>query len=502
MARMSFRLLFCKTGYINRDKPDWDESKTMSDIAEQQTPGSLAERFVAIRKAHKAMPYASYQVRIERLDKLKEVILAYRSDIAAAVAADFGHRSHHETDLLEIFPILESIRYAKKSLKSWMKPRKRKVGQWFLPAKAKILHQPLGVVGIIVPWNYPLFLAVAPLISALSAGNRVMIKMSEHTPATASLFAEMILRAFKEDEVAVVTGGAEVGMAFSQLAFNHLLFTGSTQVGRHVMHAASDHLTPVTLELGGKSPAIVGLDYSIDKAVESIMLGKCVNAGQTCIAPDYVFIPESSQEAFVSAARAFVAHRYPDIEKNPDFSSIINERQRKRLKDLLMDAQYRGGHLVSLEGKNAVPTEGKKLAPVLVLNASNEMRLLKEEIFGPILPVLTYKHIEEVVTYVNSKPNPLALYYFSDDKESIDFVLYNTLSGGVTINDTLLHIAQDDLPFGGVGASGMGHYRAEEGFATFSQKRAIFYQAKWHGFKLLYPPYGKVINRLLEWMIK
>lgn len=474
----------------------------MSEVVEEKSSESLQTRFALLKQAYLAAPYPSYQERMQRLDKLREVILAFRSQIISAISSDFGHRSQHETDLLEIFPSLESIRFTKKSLKSWMKPQKRRTGRYFFPAKAEIMQQPLGVVGIIVPWNYPLFLAVAPLVSALSAGNRAMIKMSEFTPSFSALFAEMIQSAFSEDEVTVVNGGPEVGVAFSQLPFNHLLFTGSGNVGRHVMHAASENLTPVTLELGGKSPTIIGPDYSIEKAAEAIMMGKCLNAGQTCVAPDYVFIPESNRDAFVEAAKIFVNRHYPSVEDNPDFSTIINEREKKRLKELLMDAKYRGAELVPLEGDEAIPTEGNKIPPVLVLNATDDMRILKEEIFGPLLPILTYKHLDDVIEYVNARPNPLALYYFGDEEEDRKRMLSNTLSGGVTINDTLLHIAQDDLPFGGVGASGMGHYRAKEGFLTFSKARPIFYQAKRHGLQLMRPPYGKLMNRLLGWMIK
>jgi coniferyl-aldehyde dehydrogenase len=351
------------------------------------------------------------------------------------------------------------------------------------------------VVGIIVPWNYPLFLAVGPMIGALAAGNRVMLKLSESTPATGELLKRLFARVFPEDLVAVVLGEAEVGMAFSSLPFDHLLFTGSTSVGRHVMRAAAENLTPVTLELGGKSPAIVSADVPLKDAAERIAFGKTLNAGQTCVAPDYALVPHDRVEGFVEAYTQTVRAFYPTLADNPDYTAIINERQLARLNDYLEDARSKGARVISLFEQG----QGRRLPFSLLLDVSDEMSVMQDEIFGPLLPIVPYTDLAEALAYINHRPRPLALYYFGYDKGEQKRVLEQTHSGGVCLNDTLLHVAQDDLPFGGVGPSGMGHYHGREGFMTFSKAKGVFIKQRFNAARLIYPPYGKAI---LRWVYK
>ena len=422
--------------------------------------------------------------------------------ICAAISADFGHRSTHETQLLEIFPSLEGIRHVRSHLKSWMKPQRRSVSLWFQPGRAEIRPQPLGCVGIVTPWNYPLYLALGPLTAAFAAGNRAMIKMSEFTPSTVTFFAELASRYFKADELAVVGGDHALAQAFSRLPFDHLLFTGSTAVGRQVMKAAAENLTPVTLELGGKSPVIIAPGYSIAKAAARILAGKCLNAGQTCIAPDYVLLPAGEEENFIAAARAVIATSYPNLGQNPDYTAVVNQRHAKRLHGYLDDAAAKGARLVALADIQSNNSGPQRIAPTLALNTSDQMHIMQEEIFGPLLPILSYTRIEEALAYVNANDRPLALYLFDHDKTRIAQVLNQTVAGGVTINDTILHIAQDELPFGGVGPSGMGHYHGHEGFLTFSKQKPVFYQSRINGIGLFNPPYGKLFERLIKVLLR
>ncbi len=428
------------------------------------------------------------------LKALRELILGEKQALIEAVSRDFSNRAAEETLLAEIMPSLHGIDYASKRLGKWMKPSRRSVGLAFQPAAAKVVYQPLGVVGVIVPWNYPLYLAFGPLIGALAAGNRVMIKMSESTPATSQLVKELLARIFPEDMVAVVLGEAEVGQAFSRLPFDHLLFTGATSIGKHVMRAAAENLVPVTLELGGKSPAIVSADVPLADAAERIAFGKTMNAGQTCVAPDYVLVPQDRLEGFVAAYRAAVQRFYPKLENNPDYTAIINERQLGRLKGYIADAEAKGAQLVPLFPGD----QGRRLAHSLVLNVSDEMKLMQEEIFGPLLPIVPYQRLDEAFAYINDRPRPLALYYFGYDKGEQQRVLHETHSGGVCLNDTLLHVAQDDMPFGGVGPSGMGHYHGHEGFLTFSKAKGVLIKQRFNAARLIYPPYGTSIQKLIQ----
>ena len=421
--------------------------------------------------------------------------------LAGAIAADFGHRSPHETQLLELFPSLEAVRHALRHGAGWMGDERRATSLWFLPGSSKVVYQPLGVVGIIAPWNYPVYLAAGPLVAALAAGNRVMLKLSEFTPRTAEVFDELIRKAFADDEVVVVTGDAVLAAEFSRLPFDHLLFTGSTAVGRHVMHAAAENLTPVTLELGGKSPAIVGHDANLAHAVERIVLGKMFNAGQTCIAPDYVLVPEDRVEAFVTEAKAVVGRLYPDLRSTPDYSAIVSARHFARLAGYTEEAKTLGAELIPLS--NAAPDpETRRMPPIALLRVSDAMRVMQDEIFGPLLPVVPYRTLDDAIRYVAARPRPLALYYFGRDNGDIDRVLHETHSGGVTLNDVILHIAQDDLPFGGIGASGMGHYHGRDGFLAFSKAKGVFRQARLNGMGLFNPPYGQRFARLIRLLLR
>lgn len=418
--------------------------------------------------------------------------------LCTAVDRDFKGRASQETRLLEIFPALEAIGHARRHLRRWMKPQRRPTSLWFLPGRSRVMFQPLGVVGIVVPWNYPIYLAIAPVAAALAAGNRVLVKMSEAAPATGELLATLIAERFDAELVSVVNGGVDDARAFVSLPFDHLLFTGSTDVGREVMRSAAANLTPVTLELGGKSPAIVGRGIDVAAAADRIVYGKCLNAGQTCIAPDYALVPEERLEAFAAAARASVARLYPRLADNPDYSAIINERHHARLTAYLDEARAQGARVEAINPAGEDLTGSPKMAPHLVFDARDSMRVMREEIFGPILPLVAYRTLGEAIAFVNARPRPLALYVFDHDRGAIDRVLAETVSGGVTVNETLLHIAQEELPFGGVGASGMGAYHGRAGFETFSKAKAVFFQSRLNALKLFRPPYGARFERLLK----
>jgi len=436
------------------------------------------------------------------LATLHALLLDRAEELCAAIDRDFRGRSHAETRLLEIFPSLEAIAHARRHLRAWMRPRRARTGLWFLPGRSRVQPQPLGVVGIVVPWNYPLYLAVGPMVAALAAGNRVMVKMSESAPGTGALLARLVAERFDPAVLTVVNGDAEVGKAFVALPFDHLLFTGSTQVGRHVMRAAAENLTPVTLELGGKSPAIVGRGVDVAEAADKIAFGKCLNGGQTCIAPDYALVPAESVDAFVASVQASVARLYPTLRDNPDYTAVIDARHRARLAGYLDEARARGARVVEANPAGEDLAASPKMAPTLVVGAPDDARLMREEIFGPILPVVPYRDLDEAIAYVNARPRPLALYVFDHDRAAIERVLAETVSGGVTVNETLLHIAQEDLPFGGVGASGMGEYHGRAGFDTFSKRKAVFHQSRLNGLKLLRPPYGKRFAALAKLLLR
>ena len=457
----------------------------------------MKSTFARMQLLTRNQPEVSFETRLRRLSALEAMLRDNTAAFAAAISADFGNRSAHETQLLEIFPSLEGLSHARRHLRQWMRPQGRSVSLWFQPGRAEVRSQPLGVVGVIVPWNYPLYLAIGPLTAAFAAGNRAMVKMSEFSPATANLLADLLARHFDADEVSVVQGDAAVAHEFSTLPFDHLFFTGSTAVGRHVMRAAAENLTPVTLELGGKSPVIVAPGYSQAKVADRILVGKTLNAGQTCIAPDYVLLPEGAEQDFIAAARAVLTACYPEMSSTPDYSSVVNARHYERLAGYLEDARAKGATIVPLTMVEADPIT-RRFPPVVLLNVSDEMKVMQDEIFGPILPIVPYRSVEVAIAYVNARPRPLALYVFDDNRRRVDHVLEQTVSGGVTVNDTILHIAQDELPFGGVGPSGMGHYHGHDGFLTFSKQKAVFRQSRLSGIGLFKPPYGK----RFEWLIK
>ena len=462
----------------------------------------LESRFLRLRLAARAEPNPPPELRLRRLRALDRLLRENAEALAEAVSRDFGHRSPAETRLLELFPSYEAIADALGNLRGWMRPQRRRVSLWFQPASAEVRFQPLGAVGIIVPWNYPIYLAVGPLVAALAAGNRALIKMSEFTPATASLFAELIAAHFAEDEVAVVQGDAGVAHAFSQLPFDHLLFTGSTPVGHHVMRAAAENLTPVTLELGGKSPAIIGKKANFAKAVERIIVGKSLNAGQTCIAPDYVLLPAGSEQDFIESARRVFAASYPDFATTPDYTAIVNDRHFARLTELVDEARAKGAEIIELVPVARPDPATRRFPPLLLCGVKPDMRVMREEIFGPLLPLVSCGDLAQAIDYINARPRPLALYYFDTDASAIATVLDQTVSGGVTINDTLLHIAQDDLPFGGVGASGMGCYHGGEGFRTFSARKSVFRQSRLSGIGLFKAPYGARFEQLIRLLLR
>ena len=441
-------------------------------------------------------------LRKDRLDRVIAMVSKYDKQIVSAVNQDFGNRDQVMSAATEVASVIGPMQHAKKNLKKWMKTEKRKAAiaplgsaLSLLGAKAEVRYQPKGVVGAISPWNFPMNLALAPLAGIISAGNRVMHKPSELTPATSDLLKQMIEEYFDEGEMAVFVGDAEVGAAFSGLAFDHLIFTGGTSIAKHVMKAASENLVPLTLELGGKSPVVVGKNAKIKETAQRVMQGKTMNAGQICFAPDYALVPEEKVEEFVQASVEATSEMYPELKDNDDFTSIINQRHYDRIQSYLEDAKEKGADVVEINPSNEDFSQQPhhKIPPTIVLNPSDDMKIMQEEIFGPVLPVKTYKDVTEPVDYINSKDRPLGLYYFGEDAKEKDYVLENTTSGGVTVNDVISHIQMEDLPFGGVGPSGMGSYHGYDGFKEFSHAKAVYKQTKINLMKLagLVPPYKK-----------
>lgn len=460
-------------------------------------PGARIASLLAVQKAAWAKDVTpDHATRDDRLARLDRMVVAWQERFCAAISEDFGNRPVVVTTLTDIVPLRAAIRHARRHLKRWMRPRRVSLAWTGKPASAVILRQPLGVVGIVAPWNYPLNLMLSPLTGALAAGNRAMLKPSELTPAFSEALAKAVVEAFAEDEVAVVTGGPEVATAFTSAPFDHLIFTGSTAVGRKVAEAAAKNLTPVTLELGGKSPAILDASVQFDKAVPRLVWGKLLNSGQTCVAPDYALVPRDRVQDFLAAVKAEVNRQYPGLPANPDYTSIISPRHFSRLTRLVEEARERGAEVVELAG----PHDGERrvFSPVAVIGAPDETAVMSEEIFGPILPIVPYDTLDEAINYINHRDRPLALYWFGEDNTAQERVLSGTIAGGVTVNDTILHLAQDDLPFGGVGASGYGAYHGEAGFLALSKEKPVLKQSRLSAVKLLYPPYG----RFSDWMLK
>ncbi len=465
-----------------------------------EPPLKMQALYEAQRVAFALEPYPDWKTRRDRLLRLRRLLTENERALEAAIDRDFGHRPAIETQLAELFPSLEEIKAALRDGRDWMKPRPAPVSKWFLPAQGTLVPKPLGVIGVIVPWNYPVFLSVGPMVGALAAGNRVMLKLSENTPSFSECFAQLAARYFAADEVAVVLGDAGVAAAFSALPFDHLLFTGSTAVGKTVMAAAAKNLTPVTLELGGKSPTVVAPGYPLRKAATRILAGKLLNAGQTCIAPDYVLVPHAAVDAFVREARARAQRMYPAGLASDDYCSIINERHYRRLSGYLAQAHSANARIETLFAGAAHDDAARRLAPALIVDPQPELALMQEEIFGPLLPLVPYDRVEDAVAFIQRQPRPLALYWFDRDERRTEWALRNTLAGGVSVNDTLLHIAQDALPFGGIGPSGMGHYHGRWGFDTFSKLKPVFRQAHVNAMGLFLPPYRPLARRVLELM--
>jgi coniferyl-aldehyde dehydrogenase len=465
-------------------------------------PAEFQARFDAQRAAFLEAPEPSYAERLADLRALARLLKENQKAIVAAVDADYGGRSEFETMFGEMFASLDGLRDAQKRLARWMRPRRRSVDALLYPgARNRLIPQPLGVVGVIVPWNYPIFLSFGPLTGAIAAGNRAMVKMSENSRALAELLAGISPKYLPEDKLAFFADGGGRGPAFSSLPFDHLFFTGSGTTGRAVMANAARNLTPVTLELGGKSPAIVAPDFPIETAAERILWAKTFNAGQTCVAVDYAFLPRGSEEEFVGHCRRLFAKRYPDIN-GPDFTSIIDQRSYDRLAAALDDARAKGARLINLAEGQTPDKSKRRLAPHIVLNATPEMELMRREIFGPILPILTYGELREAVDAINAHDRPLALYPFVRDAGTRRFLIAHTRSGGVSVNDAILHVVQHDLPFGGVGPSGMGHYHGREGFDTFSKLRPVFEEGWISAVQtFMQPPYTRFSRRIVDLMM-
>ena len=476
----------------------------MPDVANNMElkNAGLAAALALQRAACRAHPLPTLAERKRDLHTLQRFLREHTDALCEAISTDYGNRSHHETLLAEIFPAIDGIDHVVKHLKKWMKPQRRSVDWRTFPgARNRVLPQPLGVVGVIVPWNFPVNLSLVPLTYIFAAGNRAMVKMSENSRHLARLLIEKMPAYFPPDKLQFFDETGGVGMAFSQLPFDHLLFTGSGQTGRAVMAAAARNLCPVTLELGGKAPAIVCADFDVRTAAERILFVKYLNAGQICTSVDHAWLPEASIAAFVEHARQIMPTRYPRLD-TPDYTSIIDEAAFERLLQALDEARARGAQVIPLLPGPAYDRATRKIAPHIVLDAPEDCLLLTREIFGPILPLRGYTDLKTVIDSINAGPRPLAIYPFSKQATTVQLLIDTVMSGGVSVNDALYHVGQHDLPFGGVGESGMGHYHGVEGFHTFSKLRPVFYQARYSALTLLWPPYGKLASRVLAFLTR
>lgn len=465
-----------------------------------ETVENEAQRvFKLQRAAYLRQPYPSDDERIDNLRKLERLLVDNANAITAAINADFGHRSVEESMMAELFTTVDGLRDAKKRLKKWMAPQRRHVSLLFATGQNRVIPMPKGVVAIVAPWNYPLFLSMSPLTSVLAAGNRAMIKMASNSQNLCRLLADKFRDVFPEEVVAILPGVRAQDV--TSLPYDHIIFTGSAASGRDVMRAAAENLTPVTLELGGKSPTIICDDFDVEEAASRILYGKYLNAGQTCLAPDYVMIPEARRDAFVAAAKRIMPQRYPDTN-SPQYTSIIDDKAYKRLRATLDDARHKGAEVVPLIPSATFNDEMRKLPPHLILGVTDDMVVMQDEIFGPLLPVKTYTTLDEAIAYVNAKDRPLGLYLFTNDHKTEDKVLHSTISGGVTINNCILHVAQHDMPFGGIGASGMGQYHGYEGFLEFSKLRPVFTNPRLPILDMFYPPYTRKHRTILNFLLK
>lgn len=456
----------------------------------------LQNGFDKIKAAYNKTPYPTYDQRKEVLLKLKKSIIKNEQLIYHALKKDYGYRSEFDSLIADVLPSIMTLNHTLKKLKKWMKPSKRHSGLMLFPSKVTVHYQPLGVVGVITPWNFPLFLSLGPAVQALAAGNRVMIKMSEFTPNT-----NLVLRKVIEDisdHIMIMEGEAEMGAAFSKLPFDHLIFTGSSTVGKHVAKAAADNLTPITLELGGKSPTIIGEDADMESAVDSVIIGKAINSAQICVSPDYIFVPESREQDFVKTFVQRYSEYYLNSPNNNRLTHIVTDRQFQRLRNFLDDAETKGAKIHTV--KEYQESDKRQLYPHVLTNVNQDMLVMQEEIFGTILPVMTYKNIGEVLEYINARHRPLALYIMSTNKDLIDEILKNTHSGGVSINDTAMHVMADDAPFGGVGYSGIGHYHGFEGFQTFSKAKTVLHSKTWPPRSRYILQYRDLVFRALRFL--
>jgi coniferyl-aldehyde dehydrogenase len=471
----------------------------MSNIV--SNPAQLPEALASLRVAWQANT-PSYQQRMDDLANLHQAVIAHKQALVDAVAADFGRRSRHETLLADVMTVLDEIKHTRKHLRRWMKTKRAPIDIKAWPARGEIQQRALGVVGVIAPWNYPIQLSLGPLLIAIAAGNHVLLKPSEHTPRTSELLASLLAKVFPPTRVQVALGDADMAAAFSNLPLDHLFYTGSTPVGRLVMAAAAKNLTPVTLELGGKSPCLIAPDFPMEHAAKRVAAMKWLNAGQTCIAPDYVMVAEHRLDEFKTAIRAVIEKSYPDLASNPDYTSVINTRQRQRLESYLTDAAEKGAEIDRVCPGNALPSDSNIMAPTLVSNTTVQMKVMHDEIFGPILPIVSYRSIEDALAIVQKLDRPLAFYLFDHQKQRTEHILSQVLAGGVTVNDCALHFTQHSMPFGGVGASGMGHYHGHSGFMTFTKQMPVFRQARWSGFWYLTPPFKKLADRAVEFLTR
>jgi coniferyl-aldehyde dehydrogenase len=481
------------------------QSITQTEDIEQR----MLQALEAQRKDYLREGDVSAETRIDRLDRGIDVVLKYQDKIVEALNADFSCRARQVSLLTDVAASVTPMKHARKHLRKWMRPQRRPTmfPLNLLGGRSRIEYQPLGVVGVISPWNFPVNLTFGPLAGILAAGNRALIKPSEFTPATSEVMAEMVAEAWDAKEVAIFTGGPEVGQAFSGLPFDHLLFTGATSVARHIMTAAARNLVPVTLELGGKSPVIISRSANLEQSLERIMLGKTLNAGQICLAPDYLMVPEEKLQEVIAAAEKAVTAMYPTILANPEYTAVVNERHYERLTGYLREAEERGIKTIAINpGKEDFSAQqgNRKIPPTLIPQPADDLKVMQEELFGPLLPIRTYKEFDETIDYVNANPRPLAAYYFGSDKAEEEAVLKRTTSGGACINDVIMHIMQEELPFGGVGPSGMGAYHGEAGFRTFSHAKSVYRQAGVNVGKLggMLPPYSKATEKTISMQVK
>lgn len=482
---------------MNSQIPDTDAANNIHNILQKQ------------RAAFQREGAVSAQVRQDRIQRIIDLVFDNREQLVASLAEDFGHRSHHQSLMSDIYATLECLKHSKKHLKSWMKSERRSAPfpMNLLGAKARVEYHPKGVVGIIGTWNFPVNTIFGPLGGVFAAGNRAMIKCSEITPKTGELIETLIKKYFDEEELVAINGGPEVGASFSAAPFDHIIFTGATSIGRHILHAAADNLTPVTLELGGKSPVIIADDYDLQEAVERIINGKILNQGQVCLSPDYIFVPKDKLEDFNTRCMDYLGKLYASILDNPDYTSVVNARHFQRLQSYLEDARQNGADIREFNPANEDFSQQQgthKIPLTLVINPGDELLVSKEELFGPVVVVRSYDKLQDCLDYVRARPHPLALYYFGNSKSEQRYVLDNSTSGAVTINDVIFHVSCEDLPFGGIGPSGMGNYHGLDGFKTFSHPRAVYTQSKINFQRLggMIPPYGDKCDKTLKTMIR